>query len=80
MSKVLQLAADSVALDSLRSMLSNRRGNQQAAEAESSRRAKERRKSGKTFKLTNEILKMPENYRRQSMARHQEADRQAVHL
>ena len=60
-SKVLQLAADSVALDTLKDMLSEQ-GNQKAAK---NRIRGNRRKSGKNFKITNEeILKMPERYRK----------------
>lgn len=60
-SKVLQLAADSVALDTLKDMLSEQ-GNQKAAK---NRTRGNRRKSGKNFKITNEeILKMPKRYRK----------------
>ncbi len=60
MSKVLRFAADSVALDTLKGVLSQ--GNKQAAKR---RTGEHRRKSGKTFKIQNEeIMKMPERYRK----------------
>ena len=62
---VLKAAADSISMDRLKALTSvdpdGKEGKRKAAE---SRTGKHRKKSGKTFKITNkEILQMPERYR-----------------